>query len=305
MPSQAETMQRSLELNLFFLRIMKEHALFLQLGFTQKDRALAMQAQELHRRLEALMSQAVRLSKSYISEPVMASGELFTRYTEEAERLTQHFTGIPTGIELTRQEYVVGGGSMPPPAMREEVERLNRAAMGLTRQLLAFKEQVYRSVTSCTIVTKNYPLFLDHLVREARHYLEMLQALLTSGMPESPLHKAEMEYFWNEIMGEHAQFIDGLLDPTEKALKETSRVFEAEFERLHAEAGAARSMLQMLPGVTQASETATEQLSEFKSAGTRGIITCKIRSVILPLQADHVLREAAHYLRMLREPPGM
>lgn len=44
----------------------------------------------------------------------------------------------------------------------------------------------------------------------------------------------------------------------------------------------------------------TEQYRDFKAAGTEGITGCEIRSVILPLLADHVLREANHYLRILK-----
>ncbi|MGI6094128.1 MAG: DUF2935 domain-containing protein [Lachnospiraceae bacterium] len=36
-----------------------------------------------------------------------------------------------------------------------------------------------------------------------------------------------------------------------------------------------------------------------KTAGTQGITGCNVRSVILPLLADHVLREANHYLWLL------
>lgn len=45
----------------------------------------------------------------------------------------------------------------------------------------------------------------------------------------------------------------------------------------------------------------TKQYQQFKTAGTEGITGCEIRSVILPLLADHVLREANHYLRILAE----
>ena len=43
----------------------------------------------------------------------------------------------------------------------------------------------------------------------------------------------------------------------------------------------------------------TKQYQQFKTAGTEGITDCEIRSIILPLLADHVLREANHYLRIL------
>ena len=44
----------------------------------------------------------------------------------------------------------------------------------------------------------------------------------------------------------------------------------------------------------------TKKLRDFKAAGTLGIEQCKIRSIILPLLADHVLREANHYIRLLK-----
>lgn len=46
--------------------------------------------------------------------------------------------------------------------------------------------------------------------------------------------------------------------------------------------------------------TETIRFRDFKAAGTKGIEECKIRSLILPLLADHVLREANHYIRLLQ-----
>ena len=43
----------------------------------------------------------------------------------------------------------------------------------------------------------------------------------------------------------------------------------------------------------------TQKFRDFKRAGVEGIEKCEIRSIILPLLADHVLREANHYIRLL------
>ena len=40
---------------------------------------------------------------------------------------------------------------------------------------------------------------------------------------------------------------------------------------------------------------------DFKEAGVKGINNCEIKSIIVPLLADHVLREANHYLRILKD----
>lgn len=44
----------------------------------------------------------------------------------------------------------------------------------------------------------------------------------------------------------------------------------------------------------------TVEFKDFKEAGVSGIEECKIKSIILPLLADHVLREANHYIRILK-----
>lgn len=51
--------------------------------------------------------------------------------------------------------------------------------------------------------------------------------------------------------------------------------------------------------LTQESLATTLQYREFKTAGVKGILNLDITSIILPLLADHVLREVNHYIRLL------
>ena len=51
--------------------------------------------------------------------------------------------------------------------------------------------------------------------------------------------------------------------------------------------------------VTADSLNATKAIRDFKAQGTAGILDCKVKSIIIPLLADHTLREANHYLRLL------
>ena len=56
-----------------------------------------------------------------------------------------------------------------------------------------------------------------------------------------------------------------------------------------------------MEGLNRKTMETTEQYRDFKAAGAKGITECEIRSIILPILADHVLREANHYLRLLSE----
>ena len=76
----------------------------------------------------------------------------------------------------------------------------------------------------CKIFTSLYPELLEHVTQEARTLPGHTEILFNSGgFPEKPLC-AELN-FWNNIMAEHADFIDGFLDPTEKMLKEAAENF--------------------------------------------------------------------------------
>lgn len=97
-------------------------------------------------------------------------------------------------------------------------------------------------------------------------------------------------------MMEHAFFIRGLLDPTENALIQTANRFAMEYSELLEKA---RKQDCRAMGLTEEALAETLRIRDFKAAGTKGILNCEIASIILPLLADHVLREANHYIRLL------
>ena len=269
----------SLELHLFFARIMKEHALFLEAGFTPANEEFVRKADFYKRGFES----------------VLESGELFTEFTANAERQTQCFTGIPIDRELTAMAARLrcGGPCRVSPVLCRQVRQLNETALRLLDGLIGFKETTLKRVLACRMFTMNYPLLLEHIIREAKLYRTFLRDAERCCLDGQTMK--ETEVFWNQIMMEHAQFIRGLLDPTEDALIKTSDAFAQEYAALLARAREANDAAM---GRQEALKE-TLRFRDFKTAGVQGITGCKIRSVILPLLADHVLREANHYIRLL------
>ena len=294
----------SLELHLFFSRIMKEHALFLEAGFMPKDSKLASEAEHYKREFERLLSQVVSLSNGVVRPSVLNSGEVVTDYTLGTERKTQNFTGIKIDQNITMQESQLYSGNNPQigPNTVNRVRQLNANARNLINGLINFKQRLLNGVLSCDLFTANYPLLIEHILREARLYLSLVGDLENRVDIDSK-DARETELFWNQIMMEHALFIRGLLDPSEDELITTSNEFANEFKNLIQEAQTMTNVT--INSVTNETLNQTIQLKNFKQAGTEGIASCKIRSIILPLLADHVLREANHYIRLLETYEGM
>ncbi len=180
------------------------------------------------------------------------------------------------------------------------VENLNNRAMGAAEQIAAFKTNVLQNVLSCRMFTTNYPLLIDHILREAKFYLRMLRKL--QGREEFDIARevAYQETFWNRIMAEHSKFIRGLLDPTEVKLFDTANNFGERFDELTEEARKLFINMGLLPLVTDRSLKNTVGIRDFKKQGTEGLIQCNIKSIAFPLLGDHVVREANHYIRVLK-----
>ncbi len=286
---------KSLELHLFFGRIMKEHALFLKAGFTPAAAAFANKADAFKREFEALLSNAVSLSDGIISHDALCSGEIVTEFTATAEKQTEKLTGIQINGNITSRELKLtdGCGCKATPEMRQRVKALNQRALNLLNNFIGFKELVLEKVLSCEMFTANYPLLIEHIIREAKLYCEYVEKLEKNGcLADESMRNNES--FWNRIMMEHALFIRGLLDPCECELIQTADEFAGRFSELLDTCRCTQEKTLAANSLKEA-----KKLREFKSASTQGITECKIRSLILPLLADHVLREANHYIRLL------
>lgn len=289
----------SLETHLFFSRIMKEHSLFLEAGFPCKDTDWIQKADHYRKQFEELLLDVVKISNRRINSPILNSEELSTEFTINAEKQTERLSGVPINTEITIMEQ-----NLRPGPSRENnrelfriVHQLNERSIFLLNGLIEFKECILREVESCKLFTFNYPLLIQHIIREAKLYRSTIDSLMRNRQI-SYKNLLGTEEFWNRIMMEHALFIRGLLDPSEEKLIMTANDFAIDYKKLLEMARNRDCMA--------ANELSSESLEEtlkyrdFKAAGTKGILSCDIASIILPLLADHVLREANHYIRILQ-----
>ncbi len=302
MLSRFDFIRQSLETHLFFARIMKEHAFFLQIGFTPRDSKFAQRADEMKMAFGELLADVIALSDGVVSSDLLQSGEVITQYTLAAEKATEFYTGVPLGVQLTEAEAGLGSGnSQVNQGLERSVMILNRRALALLDDIIQFKNNILSNVLECKMFTVNYPLLIEHILREARFYQHLIRRLQSRDEINIQRDAFEQEFFWNQIMAEHSKFIRGLLDPSEEELIKSANDFGNEFDQLTFAAKEAMDMTRPVHiHITDESLRATRELRNFKAQGTEGILECKVKSIIIPLLGDHTLREANHYLRLLK-----
>lgn len=290
--------QVSLENHLFFGRIMKEHSLFLMVGFPSKNSDYIKQAEWFMQQFEDLLRDSVNMAEESVGKCVLDSQEIVTDFTMGAEKRTSFLTGVEIDSKITEREKRLkcGENNGCNRGMMQSVRMLNRRALRLVSGLIDFKEKILREVSDCRLFTFNYPLLIEHILREAKMYRSIISELENRGCVSNQ-NITRIENFWNQIMMEHAMFIRGLLDPSEKDLICTADDFAIDYCQLLEEAK--RKDCQTFENMSRDLRKLTEEYQKFKTAGTKGILECKIQGLILPLLADHILREANHYLRLL------
>lgn len=274
----------SIETHLFFSRIMKEHALFLEAGFLCKEKAWIQRADWLRSQFEKLLSEVIRIGAGRVRECVLTSDELVTEFTLKAEQRTSNLSGIfiNTQLSMLEQNLCDGCGSdnRNMPELWRRVRQINERSLWLLDQLIDFKERILCQVRNGNLFTTNYPLLIEHILREAKLYRSTIENILndTCVCYDDLL---QIENFWNRIMMEHAWFIRGLLDPSEEELIATADGFAEDYRRL-LEIAKKREELS-LSELTEESLAETLNYRQFKTAGAKGILNCDIESIILPL----------------------
>lgn len=291
--SYKEYVGMSLELHLFFDRIMKEHSFFIELSLTEKNKQEKNIANNFQKLFSDILGKIVTLANGRINNNLLNSGEIVTDKTLEAERKSSNLTQIQIDTNITLMESELKSGNL---IINEElvnaISNINKQTLPIIKNLIYFKNDILNKVLSCNMYTTNYPLLITHIINEAKMYYNLLSKV-ENKESFSNNFIYEQELFWNNIMKEHAEFIRGLLDPSEKDLIITAGKYVTEYEIIMQKYKNNPSYL------TGISLNETIDFRKFKIAGEEGILNCKVKSIIIPLLADHVLREANHFIRIL------
>lgn len=300
-PMIGNFVRESLDLHLFFARIMREHAIFMQAGFMPKEATYVQQAEQFKCQYDEILKEAIMLSDCTASGEVLQSEELVTDKTLRAEQKTQELTGISIDRALTAEELRLKPdlGTLPV-GIEPHVSALNQKSMLLTTSFAQFKAMVLDQVAQCCMACNLFPSQLDHVYKEALFYLKLLKRLQHNQFVDKRVDILEQEVFWDEIMGEHAKFVQHLLDPSEKELCRKSRDLAKLFERLEQKMKGEGLPASSFGRLMHENIAATLSIAEFKAMGTELILACQVKSLLSPLLTDHTLREANYYLRILQ-----
>lgn len=214
-----------------------------------------------------------------------------TEFIDEAQAFDQEFESLRLRAERVQSD-------------KKFTELVNDTQV-LVKEFYIFKRKLLHMMLECKLGGYNFPLLLDHMAREAEYVMRLLDKNKSSKVLVNGGTKAEETGFWLRIMADHAKFMSHLLDPSECNLITTANAFSEEFDNLFMQGRDFSSMLHGYSEVAsfkrfiQDARAATLRLRDFKRAAEEMIEECRLVGLIPALLADHVRREADHFLMLM------
>lgn len=196
--------------------------------------------------------------------------------------------------------------SFSPETDPQLIRNFNEEVYSAASQIWAFKRKVLGLILQCKLPgANNFPLLVDHISREANYFRNRLVELNSGRLEPLPDAIIDENVFFLRIMADHAKFIGHLLDPSERQLVEQAKNFSRDFDQLLFQAVDLESMrpqAQTIPLLGQflnQNRVSVQSLRDFKKTARELIEACRIKSIIHPLLADHVFREAERFLFLI------
>lgn len=294
MLSKEMYVQWSLQYNLFWLRIMKEHAIFIEATMPPPGKSLAQKADAYKQNYDQFLLTAITLSNGMLPLDVLQSGQFYTQFTEGAEQDAEKYTGISTRPDITLKEYDVApiyGELAITGNLEQDVNHLNQSVLTLTESFIQFQSDLLNDRASCRLFTMMYTGDILHVLMEAKRYQMILAAM--QNRDENAIE--DYKTFWTNNMADHVKVMRGQFDPTEAAYFNKANQLAEIFDTLSQE----ETNTNTYP-TNQELLMSTNEVRDFKADTTDAIMRCKVQSIMLALYTDHLLREANHFIYLMK-----
>lgn len=268
---------------LFWSRIMKEHAIFIESSLPPPQSRLAVQAKQYHNQFSQLFRRVILLSNGVLTEEILASEQFLTDFTETAERDFEKFFGVTANIPLTVSEQHIKPFRADIAGDRQLRARFSEIGGQLLRETEAFvlfQQDMLNRRVSCKLFFGLYPSALNHLMKEAKRFIVEIKAIESADATQSDSFIA----FWNQGMSEHAKSLRGELDWTEEKEIHAANDYAEAFDML---ASAAPDRMKSLEYNTR--------FAKYAENVTQNFIGCKLLGIMSGLYCDHLLREVNHF----------
>lgn len=304
MLSDTTYVTQSLIDHLFYLRILREFCLNIQLSFFQNNQNIIETAEELGKRYEELGIIASKISKGFIPNQIIKDRYFITDYTLDCELLTEKLFGIDINTDLTvQQKNIVGFDNISELKINEElinqVSDLNKDAIELTKNFIDFCKYLKQEMLNGNIFSYSYPLIYTYMLEEAGLFASDLERIQDKSTAD-PTYIINYQYYYSNSMMLASQFIIGLSDPSQASIITNADNYRKAFSNLMKRYEQSSNSPDAQIILNEEAIDLVNSFRGFLGKIIEGVLNNINYFIIEPVFLDNLLTEANYFLYLLQ-----
>ena len=292
----------TIESGLFYLRLMREFSLNIQLSFYINNEDYIKTAEDFGKRYEDLGKVVTKYGK--FSKLAYDNQIFVTNYTLPSERLTEKLFGIDLATELTEKEleFEVGEFKEPSSEVVAELVKLNNDALILTTNFSSFLADISNKINDNTLFSYLYQSLIDYMQEESKLYINILNRIIRREA-EDPTFVTNYVTRYQIIMRNAASFLRNLVDPKEVDVFNKFQGFVEAFEAISEDYKSANLSPENQQFLNRKTKVLVEEFKIYLSRIIERVLNSGLHFIISPMFLDTVLIEANYFKYLLESNP--
>lgn len=292
----------SININLYFLRTLREFCLTIQLSSLDDSEEDIQMAKDIALRCEELGRDLVLYSKGNVSQKALDYQIFFTEFTLSMEELTEKLFNVKLATDITREEMQLSSENVSYPSSEvvNNIMKFNEEALNICNQLRELCVSLFVRQRSNNLFLYIYPSLLLFMIREIDIYKLELERLINKSTVD-PIYVADIELLYSSVMQAVAGFLSGLVDPYNQDVVKEFQNFSDKFKEqvaLYREVPLSPSSQVEL---INSSMILVDEFHEFMKGIIQDVLNSKINFIIEPLFLDNMYTEINYFRYLLSQ----
>ena len=296
MLNDRQFVQLSLINNLFYLRTIRYFCINIELSFYKNNENYSRDAKSLGEKCEELSRELIKYLDYNLLRFALASSILVTKYTLEAEELTEKLFDINIDTGITKEELTITNDKevIIDQSVINALNEVNQKAYVLVQNFITFCNEIKDKLLTNNLFSYSYPSIYNYMIEEANVYKRELERLIRRDI-SSPIFVLNFEYRFNEIMRNSATFIRSLVDPIHTEIINDADSFVERFQNLVNEYKGGVLSPDKQKELTERSLDTLNEFISFIERCIEGQLGSTIYFIVEPTFLDNIYTEANYF----------
>lgn len=223
----------SINLNLYFLRSVREFCANIELSFLSNNETYINKAKEIALKCEEIGRELMKISNNKISQKALDYEILTTPYTLPCEELTEKLFDIKLATDITKIEVNLKPGIAlnVTDELVKTIENINSRALAITKDFTDLCNDINKKLISNDLFSYSYPTMYEFMIYQTSIFNLELDRLINKDKMD-PLFALNYEFLGSNSMKTISLFINKLVDSKNKEITIKSQEFADKFDEM-------------------------------------------------------------------------